>query len=110
MLPVQIAVHHLNDGSVAVDVCDDDRDFGQPREQSGFCTAMPGDNLVIIRSFQAADNDRGENAVLTDALRQRRKRVILPYLIGMPFEGLQPGDRQSSDRDRRGIDTRRSFR
>ena len=60
MLPVQIAVHHLDNGSVAVDIGDDDRNLGQPRERSGFCTTVSGNDLVISRSFQRAYADAGD--------------------------------------------------
>ena len=47
---------------------------------------MSGDDLVVIRPFQRADQDRGQNPVLFNAVTQGKQLSVLPHVIGMAPE------------------------
>lgn len=75
MLPVEVAVHHGNDGLIAVKIHDIGRNTIQFQSFAGMVAAVTADNFKIIRLAaillaDGTDGDGRKNPVLTDALHQ----------------------------------------
>ena len=75
MLPVEIAVHHGDDGLIAVKIHDIGRNAIQFQSFASVIAAVTADDFKIIRLVavllaDGTDGDGRKNPVLTDALHQ----------------------------------------
>ena len=75
MLPVEVAVHHGDDGLIAVKIHDIGRNAIQFQPLAGMVTAVTADDFKIIRLAavllaDGTDGDGRENPALTDAFHQ----------------------------------------
>ena len=102
VLPLEVGVHHHDDGGVIVQFPDNDGDGVQPCQFCGVVAAVAGDDLIPAVLVRAHDEGIG-NAHLPDALYGLRHSIVIQHLEGMPFKGVQLGEGHPLDGLRHGL-------
>ena len=91
ILPLDVAVHHDDGGSVPVNVADNDGHGGQPRQLTGVFAAVACDQLITaVLPWPCQRGD--EDTVLLDAFGGFLHGRILPHLKGVIRERVQFGE------------------
>ena len=97
LLPLEVGVHHGNDGLVPVQIADDNRNIFNPGQLAGAHTAVAGDHLIAA-VLMGDDHDRLQHAEFLDAVHQVPHILVVADCEGVPFKG--PDIRHLHGRDR----------
>ena len=102
VLPLEVGVHHHDNGGVIVQFPDNDRDGIQSRQFRGMMAPVAGDDLIPAVWVRAHDEGISYTH-LPDALHRLRHGVIVQHFEGMPLKGVQFGEGEPLYRFRHGF-------
>ena len=91
VLPLQIAVHHHNDGGIVIHFPDDAGDSLYAGDFRCVVPAMAGDNLITPIGVWP-HQQRGSYAIFPNALRRFLHFLIVPHLKRMSLKFMQLPD------------------
>lgn len=93
-LPVEVAVHQSYGRLVPVQRNNKGGDRFQPCLCRRVCPPVPGDQFVVrLAALHPPHQQRGQNALLPDALRQGLHFFVVLHLVGVLWEAVQPPQR-----------------
>ena len=91
VLPLQVAVHHVDHRLIVAHVPHNHRQGFQPCQLCRVLAAVPGYDLVT--SFRSGPgNERSQHAELSHALHRPLHSLIVQHLERVVFEGMQVCD------------------
>ena len=96
MLPLQIGIHHSNDGFITGKVTHNRRNEFQPQPAAGMNTPVTRNDLVSLIFLDARNNGRLHSDLL-DAVHQLLHTLVIQHLERMPRKLVNVFQRNYTD-------------